>query len=236
MLVRGDWLTPHVNFARYLDKPPLGYWLVGLSYLVFGISEFAARLPMVLAAIGGVLITWSIGRDLFGDRVGFLAAVILLTSFGYFVLGRQVLPDPAFTCFTTLSFGCFLRSSLGERQSTFHGLLFAGSIALAVLTKGLLGLFPLFVVVAYLALVGRLGDVRNLTPVWGSILFAVLTVPWHLVMAWQNEGFLWSFSPSSPGGAWPRLPSPRGAGRSAFQASRVARSQPSSSRIMPWSC
>ena len=61
---------------------------------------------------------------------------------------------------------------------------------LAVLMKGLLGLFPLFVVLGYLALVGRLGHVRNLMPVWGSVLFAVLTVPWHLVMAWQNEGFL----------------------------------------------
>ena len=193
MLVGGDWLTPHVNFARYLDKPPLGYWLVGLSYLVFGVSEFAARLPMAIAAVGGVLITWSIGRDLFGDRVGFFAAVILLTSIGYFVLGRQALPDPVFTCFTTLSFGCFLRNLLGERHTKLYGLLFACSTALAVLTKGLLGLFPLFVVLGYLALVGRLGHVRNLTPVWGSALFAALTVPWHLVMGWQNEGFLWHY-------------------------------------------
>jgi dolichyl-phosphate-mannose-protein mannosyltransferase len=63
----------NVNYARYLDKPPLGYWLIGLSYLVFGVSEFAARLPIAMAAMGGVSVTWTIGRDLFGDRAGFLA-------------------------------------------------------------------------------------------------------------------------------------------------------------------
>jgi 4-amino-4-deoxy-L-arabinose transferase-like glycosyltransferase len=193
MLVRGDWLTPHVNFARFLDKPPLSYWLIGLSYLVFGVSEFAARLPIAMAAVGGVLVTWAIGRDLFGDRAGFFAAVILLTSIGYFVLGRQVLPDPVFSCFTTLSFCCFLRNFLGYRYSKLYSLLFSSSIALAIMTKGLLGLFPLFVIGLYLLLIGRLRHFRHMTPVWGGLLFVTLTMPWHLVMGWQNEGFFWYY-------------------------------------------
>ena len=193
MLVRGDWLTPHVNFARYLDKPPLAYWLIGLSYLIFGVSEFTARLPMAMATVGSILITWAIGRDLFGARAGLFAAVILLTSIGYFVLGRQALPDPAFSFFTTLSFYGFLRNFLGHRHRRLYGLLFFCGSAMAVLTKGLLGLFPLAVVGSYLVLIGRLRHVRDMTPLWGGLIFVLLTAPWHLAMGWQNDGFFWHY-------------------------------------------
>jgi len=193
MMVHGEWFTPHVNFARYLDKPPLTYWLIGLSYLVFGVSELAARLPIAMAAVGGVLVTWAIGRDLFGDRAGFLAAVVLLTSFGYFILGRQALLDPVFSCVTTLSFFWFLRHFWGDHDNKLYSLLFSCSMALAVLTKGLLGLFPLFVIGIYLLCIGRLRHFRDMTPIWGGLLFGMLTVPWHLAMSCQNEGFFWHY-------------------------------------------
>ncbi len=73
MVVRGDWLTPHLNGTRYLDKPPLFYWLIAIAYTVFGVSEFSARLPIALAGLGGVLVTWGIGRHLFDGRSGVLA-------------------------------------------------------------------------------------------------------------------------------------------------------------------
>jgi 4-amino-4-deoxy-L-arabinose transferase-like glycosyltransferase len=189
MLVSGDWLTPHLDFARYLDKPPLGYWLIGLSYVAFGVSEFSARLPIALASLGGVLTTWLIGRDLFGEKVGFLAALVLLSSIGYFIFSRQVLPDPIFSCFTTFSFFCFLRSFGKSRHQRLYGLLLYISLALAVLTKGLLGLFPLFVIGLYLLCIGRLHYFRDMTTVWGTMLFFILAIPWHLSMAWQHTGF-----------------------------------------------
>jgi 4-amino-4-deoxy-L-arabinose transferase-like glycosyltransferase len=193
MLVGGDWLTPHLDFARYLDKPPLGYWLIALSYMAFGVSEFSARLPIALAALGGVLTTRSIGRDLFGEKAGFLAALVLLSSIGYFIFSRQVLPDSVFSCFTTVSFFCFLRSVGPSRHRRLYGLLLYTSVALAVLTKGLLGLFPLFVIGTYLLCAGQLRYFREMTTVWGSLLFLLLTVPWHLAMAWQHTGFLWYY-------------------------------------------
>jgi 4-amino-4-deoxy-L-arabinose transferase-like glycosyltransferase len=193
MLVGGDWLTPHLDFARFLDKPPLGYWLIALSYMAFGVSEFSARLPIALAALGGVLTTRSIGRDLFGEKAGLLAALVLLSSFGYFIFSRQVLPDPLFSCFTTVSFFCFLRSFGKSRHRRWYGLLLYTSLALAVLTKGLLGLFPLFVIGTYLLFAGKLHYFRDMTTLWGSMLFLILTVPWHLSMAWQHTGFLWYY-------------------------------------------
>jgi 4-amino-4-deoxy-L-arabinose transferase-like glycosyltransferase len=54
MLLSGDYVTLHVNGVRYLEKPPLMYWLVAFSYRMFGVNEFATRLPTVLALISGV--------------------------------------------------------------------------------------------------------------------------------------------------------------------------------------
>jgi 4-amino-4-deoxy-L-arabinose transferase-like glycosyltransferase len=193
MLVRGDWLTPHLNDARYLDKPPLLYWLIGLSYKALGVSAFSARLPVAIAGVGGVLVTWGIGRQLCDGRFGFVAGLVLTASIGYFVFSRQLLPDMVLSCFTTLSFYCVLRSFAPARSQRLWALLFYVSLALAVLTKGFLGLFPLGVVVFYLVLIGKLRLLRAMMPLWGGGLFIMLTAPWHLIIAWQNEGYLWHY-------------------------------------------
>jgi 4-amino-4-deoxy-L-arabinose transferase-like glycosyltransferase len=193
MLVRGDWLTPHLNDARYLDKPPLFYWLIGLSYKVLGVSEFSARVPVALAGLGGVLVTWGIGRRLCDGRLGFVAGLMLTASIGYFVFSRQLLPDMVLSGLTTLSFYCALRSFAPARSQRLWALLFYVSLALAVLTKGFLGLFPLVVVVIYLLLIGRLRLLQAMAPIWGGGLFIMLTAPWHLIIAWQNEGYFWHY-------------------------------------------
>lgn len=193
MLIRQDWVTPHLNDARYLDKPPLFYWLIALSYFAFGISEFSARFPMAMAALGGVLVTRSIGEQLFNGGVGFIAGVVLMTSLGYFLFSRQILPDLVFSFFTTLSFSLFLLGSVGDRYQKRYSSLFSISLALAVLTKGLLGLFPLFVIGLYLFLTGELRQLRAMVPFWGGLLFLIITAPWHLAIGWQNEGYFWQY-------------------------------------------
>src|SRR5581483_7479131 len=79
MLARGDYVTLHVNGVRYLEKAPLPYWLVAFSYRVFGVNEFAARLPTVLAVL---LLAWlglAWGRSAFGERAGTYAGLFVLT-------------------------------------------------------------------------------------------------------------------------------------------------------------
>jgi 4-amino-4-deoxy-L-arabinose transferase-like glycosyltransferase len=111
MVVRGDWLTPHLNGTRYLDKPPLFYWLIAISYTVFGVSEFSAACRS-LAGLGGAG-DLGIGRRLIDGRTGALAGLVLTTSIVATLFNRQLLPDMVFACFTTLSFYGFLRA--GER-------------------------------------------------------------------------------------------------------------------------
>jgi 4-amino-4-deoxy-L-arabinose transferase-like glycosyltransferase len=193
MVVCGDWLTPHLNGTRYLDKPPLFYWLIALSYTVFGMSEFSARLPVALAGLGGVLVTWGIGRHLFDGRSGALAGLVLTTSVGYFVFSRQLLPDMVFACFTTLSFYGFLRTGAKARAREPWSLLAYLGLALAVMTKGFVGLFPLGVLAIYGLLSGSFHALPGLKSLWCGLLFIVLVVPWHLIIGWQHEGYFWHY-------------------------------------------
>jgi 4-amino-4-deoxy-L-arabinose transferase-like glycosyltransferase len=193
MVVRGDWLTPHLNGTRYLDKPPLFYWLIAIAYTVFGVSEFSARLPIALAALGGVVVTWGIARHLFDGRIAALAGLVLTTSVGYFVFSRQLLPDIVFALFTTLAFYGFLRAIEPDRSRRPWAILAYMSLALAVMTKGFLGLFPLGVMAIYVGLVGRLPALRTLISLWGSVLFCLLIAPWHLLIGWQNEAYFWHY-------------------------------------------
>src|SRR5262245_7387586 len=193
MVADGDWLTPHLNGTRYLDKPPLCYWLIAIAYTVFGVSEFSARLPIALAGLGGVLVTWGIGRHLFDNRSGVLAGLVLSTSVGYFVFSRQLLPDMVFACFTTLSFYGFLRASGQDRTLKSWSLVAYVCLALAVMTKGFVGFFPLVVLATYGLLSGRFHALQGLRSLWGGMLCFLLIVPWHLIMGWQHEGYFWHY-------------------------------------------
>src|SRR6266540_4227097 len=83
MLERGDFITPHLNYVKYFEKPPLHYWLTALSFTVFGQNEFAARLPSALAGLLGVLWIYHVGRKVFGPGKGLLGALTLGTCVGY---------------------------------------------------------------------------------------------------------------------------------------------------------
>jgi 4-amino-4-deoxy-L-arabinose transferase-like glycosyltransferase len=193
MVLSGDWLTPHLNGTRYLDKPPLFYWLIALAYGAFGVAEFSARLPTALAGLGGVLVTYGIGRYYFDGNAGSLAGLVLTTSVGYFVFSRQLLPDMVFTFFTTLSIAGLVRAVAGERRHQRWAIIASGSLAMAVLTKGVLGLFPLVIVAGYALGLGRWRSLRRLVTLRGVALFTALTVPWHVWIAWQNTGYAWHY-------------------------------------------
>src|SRR5437764_13470909 len=88
MYVSGDYVTLHINGVRYLEKAPLPYWLVAGSYQLFGVNEFATRLPMALSVLllGVLAMRW--GRRAFGERVGLYAAACVYTGAGVYLLTR----------------------------------------------------------------------------------------------------------------------------------------------------
>ncbi len=105
MLVLKDYLTPHLNFLPYLEKPPLVYWLTAVSLSLGGLNEWAARAIPALSALGGVLAVYWLTAKLWGSRTAFLAGMVTATSSGYFLLARLLTLDMSLTCFMTWGIG-----------------------------------------------------------------------------------------------------------------------------------
>src|SRR2546429_3462268 len=92
MFTRHDYVTLHANGVRYLDKAPLLYWLTAGSYALFGFTEFATRLPLSLFALGLVLATYVLGKQIGGERTGFCSALALVTAIGPYLYTRFLIP------------------------------------------------------------------------------------------------------------------------------------------------
>ncbi|HEY5814176.1 MAG TPA: glycosyltransferase family 39 protein, partial [Terrimicrobiaceae bacterium] len=116
MARNGSWLIPENDGIPRLVKPPLLYWAIAVSMKMFGINEFAARVPNALAVVTWVAATYLIGRRMGGDWRGLLAAIILLTSVGTFTLGRIIMPEIMFSAFVAAA----LYSGIRAADSTHH--------------------------------------------------------------------------------------------------------------------
>jgi 4-amino-4-deoxy-L-arabinose transferase-like glycosyltransferase len=188
MVDRGDWLTPRFNGLPYLEKPPLYHWLTGLTYLAFGYSEWGARLWAALGALGTVILTALMGREAFGPKVGFMGGLICATSLGVFFYSRFVGVDPLFIAFLTMALFCTLRWV--RRGGALPVIGAYVGVALAVMTKGLLGLlFPVVIIGGTILLLRHRLILRGF-PWWGLVLLAGLVLPWHVLVSRANPGFL----------------------------------------------
>ncbi len=194
MVLLRDWLTPHFNFIRYFEKPPLLYWLTAVAYRLLGISEFSARLITALAAIAGVGVVYGIGRDLWGRRAGLVSGLILATTFGYYIFSRIILTDMLFTTLLAVTFWGGLRGLLEETPRPRAMLGAYAAMALAILTKGLIGLaFPILTMAGFLLLTRDWRLLRRLELLRGSAVFLAITAPWHILVGLKNPGFFWFY-------------------------------------------
>lgn len=193
MLVLNDWITPHRNFVRLLDKPPLLYWLTSISYRLFGISELSSRLPVAGSTIGCMLLCYWMGARLFSREAGFFSAFIFSTSAGVLILGvgRQLLPDMLFTFFITATFALLISGHADPAKRERYTCLAWCAMALAVMTKGWIGvIFPLLAILGYGILSRETGWFRQLQWLKGGLLFLGLVLPWHLLAELKTPGFL----------------------------------------------
>src|SRR6059036_1896206 len=184
MVASGDWITPTLNGAPRFAKPILLYWLISCSYLVFGVSEFAARFPSALFGTLLVLMQYAFATRLLGPTVGFRAALMLLLNFEVLAIGRMVLTDMVLVFFTTLSIFCFYLAMQGEGRAKRWYWGFYIGMALATLTKGPVGvLVPLLAVIPYLLLTGRWREVvRECRLLPGTSVFLLIAAPWYAAM------------------------------------------------------
>jgi len=193
MIERRDWVTPYANGVRFLDKPPMMYWLMGAAYAAFGTNEFAARLPTVLAVLGIGLLLYRAGSRVSGPA-GFVAGMAAAFCVGTFLFTRMVFPDMLFVFFLTLALCTFLEWYSDPASPTVPAMFFYAALAGAVLTKSLIGIvFPGAIVLAFLTWERAWLRLKRFHLVEGGLLFLALALPWHGLAALRNPGFLWYF-------------------------------------------
>ncbi len=188
MVQRHDWITLYANGIRYLEKAPLMYWSMAASFALFGPQDWAARLPLAIAALAFFLVVFATGRRMFAsDAAGFYAALIMLTSFGIFIYTRIIIPDVIVCLWLSLAMLLFWISLEQPHPSRATAWGFAAACALNVLTKGLIGVvFPLAIVVIFLALNRNLGHLWRWHPFSSLLVFLVIALPWHLAAGITN--------------------------------------------------
>lgn len=192
MVESGDFVTPRLNYVKYFEKPPLLYWANAANFAIFGQNEFAARLFPALCALAGAATTAVFGASLYGRRAGFIAGAVTATSLLYFAIGTINITDMPLTFFLTLAFASFYTARTSGRKRWY--LLFYLASALAVLTKGLVGvLLPGLVIFVYILATREWR--LFIEPIYlpGLILFFAAAVPWFWLVCRENRDFFHFF-------------------------------------------
>jgi 4-amino-4-deoxy-L-arabinose transferase-like glycosyltransferase len=190
MVLSGDWITPTLNGQRFYDKPVLHNWLVALSFVVLGFTEFAARLPAAVLGLGCVIVTYLLGRKMFGPTAGFLSGVVLATSVQHIVLSRVVVHDMSLVFFMTLALFFFYMGFKDEKHRKRFLLLFYGSLGFAVLAKGPVGvLLPGLIIGLSLIFERKLGFLKKMEIGWGILVFLIIASPWYIIMTLKHKDY-----------------------------------------------
>jgi 4-amino-4-deoxy-L-arabinose transferase-like glycosyltransferase len=185
MAETGDLVTLHIDGIRYLEKPPLPYWIAATFYRVFGENVFATHLANSLAVLGCAWIAYLWALRAWGRRAGFYAALGVLTSIGPFLYTRFAIPEALLSFLLLFALYSFLSGLESQRPIRFYGMWAA--LALATLTKGLIApVFFLAAAVPLLLLSGQWRRWRALKPVSGLLLFLAIAAPWHILAGLAN--------------------------------------------------
>jgi 4-amino-4-deoxy-L-arabinose transferase-like glycosyltransferase len=213
MLTSGDWVTPRLDGVAYMEKAPLIYWLIALSYKLFGVHDWAARIPVALSVMGLAWLTAAFGVWAFGKRAGFYAGLCMATCIGIFLFTRILIPDVMITFTVALAMWALLRALDDEEpHPRFWAFLLAASLGLGLLLKSLIGIvFPVAAGVIYLFATSQLFSAKawkKLHPFSGALIVLAIAAPWHILATLRNppyfaftlhsgpgeyHGFLWFF-------------------------------------------
>ncbi len=219
MLATGDWVTLHVDGIRYLEKPPLPYWITAVSLKLFApahppygrAAAFAVHFPLALTILGLALLGYAWARRAFpsaNNHAALYSGLFLLTSAGVFLFTRVFIPDALLSLLLAFTLYAFLRSlpqetdpfSTTSSTSSIWPYAMWTALALAVLTKGLVAIVFVFAtILLHLFWTNQLHTWRRLRPLTGFLLFFAVAAPWHILAGIRNtggahgHGFFWFY-------------------------------------------
>ena len=194
MFLTGDWITPRYNGYKYFEKPPLQTWANALTFAWFGIGEWQARLYTALTGFAGVLLLGFTGARVFNAATGVFAALVLATSPYWNLMGHFNTLDMGLSFWMELTLCALLlaqRPNLPTGQVRLWMWICWASMALAVLSKGLVGLIlPGAVLVLYTLVARDWALWKRLHLIGGLILFFAIATPWFVLVQQRNPEFL----------------------------------------------
>jgi hypothetical protein len=204
MLNSGDWVTARLDGVAYLEKPPLIYWMIAIAYKVFGVHDWAARIPVALSAIALCFTTAAFGAWAFGRRAGFYAGLCMSTCVGLWLFTRILVPDVMLTLVIALALWAFLRVLEEEEpHPRAWAAVFAASLGVGLLLKSLIAVvFPVAAVVIYLSCTRQIFSARvwkRLRPLSGLAIILLIAVPWHILATLRNPPYFSFTMRSVPG-------------------------------------
>src|SRR5580704_13883447 len=192
MLATHDYVTLKVNGNRYLEKAPLMYWAVALSYFCFGVNEFAAHFPVALSMLFLTLLAMRWGRLAFGGRAAIYAGLFVATTAGCYLFTRILIPEAILSFFIAAAFYFFATALEDGKSWQWYG--GYACVALAVLTKGLLAIVVVGLsLLLYVIISGEWRRWREFHLFTGTLLFLVIAAPWHILAGIRNPHFLWFY-------------------------------------------
>jgi 4-amino-4-deoxy-L-arabinose transferase-like glycosyltransferase len=192
MLLTHDFVTLKINGNRYLEKAPLTYWAVALSYLCFGINEFSAHLPVAASMFLLMLLAMRWGRRAFSPRAAIYAGLFVATAAGCYLFTRILIPEAILSLFIAASFYFFATALEDGNSWRWYG--GYACVALAVLTKGLLAIVVVGLsLLLYIAISGEWRRWREFRLFTGALLFLAIAAPWHILAGIRNPHFFWFY-------------------------------------------
>ncbi|BCL75329.1 hypothetical protein JHS3_10650 [Jeongeupia sp. HS-3] len=198
MLASGDWLTPRLNAIKYFEKPILQYWATAANFKLFGETEFAARLWPGLTGFIAIIALYFTAKRLFRRRndaetraVG--ASVMLASSLWWIGNGHFLSLDMGVSSFLAIALFAFVwaqQDDASPRENRNAMLVAWGAIALAVMSKGLIGLvFPGGTLIIYSLWTRDWKPWTRMHFVKGIALLLLITAPWFVMVSRTNPEF-----------------------------------------------
>lgn len=191
MLETNNWLMPLYDYdVPFWGKPPLTIWFHALSFKVFGMNEFTARLPSLFISSMIVLLVYYFTQQERGRKIAWMASALLMTNALFFILSGAVIMDPLMTLGSTLSMVAFWQAL--KNRGLYWGYLFFVGLSIGLMSKGpiamILTAIPIFL---WLSLTGHWRYSWRTMPFFtGTALMLALTLPWYIMAEFSTPGFL----------------------------------------------
>lgn len=190
MVLSNNYLIPKFNGQVHLEKPPGLYWLTAFAFKIFGFHEWSARLIPVISALLTALFILFIAVEMYANwYIGINAALILLSSLGWFIFGRFLLTDIVSILLQTIALWNFLKYKNTYKKSFCYGLFIF--LALGAMVRGLLALvFPLAAIFIFIILQKDFKLIWRKEWLGAFLVFWIIFLPWHVLVEMQYPGFL----------------------------------------------